>query len=218
MADPQPPQQDPLQQYFDDMLAPVAEPEPADDVVPVPGSDLLQRSLDQWLEQGTLVAADEPVPALIEPSTTVLEPPARLECLLFSVNQLKLAVPLTDLGSICEVKESLTVLPGQGSNCLGMLHRAGKAPIRVLNTALCLMPERYDASSLAALRYVVILHGTQWGIACDQVMQTMTLARSDIKWRTQRGKRPWLAGTVIAHMCSLLDPQGLAQLIPEVPD
>lgn len=204
------PQQDPLQRYFDDMLAPPLETDK--------GPDLLQRSLAQWLEHGTLVAAEaaETAPAAKAPSAP--EPPVRLECLLFSVNQLKLAVPLTELGSICEVKEPLTVLPGQGTRCLGMLHRPGKAPIRVLNTAFCLMPERYDATRLGALRYVVILHGTQWGIACDQVIQTLTLARTDVKWRTERGKRPWLAGTVVAHMCSLLDPQGLAQLIPEGPD
>lgn len=29
----------------------------------------------------------------------------------------------------------------------------------------------------------------------------------------QRGQRPWLAGTVIEHMCALLDVAALAELI-----
>ncbi len=30
---------------------------------------------------------------------------------------------------------------------------------------------------------------------------------------THRGQRPWLAGTVIEHMCALLDVSELAELI-----
>jgi purine-binding chemotaxis protein CheW len=34
-----------------------------------------------------------------------------------------------------------------------------------------------------------------------------------VKWRTQRNQRPWLAGTVIEHMCALVDVTALAELI-----
>jgi len=36
-----------------------------------------------------------------------------------------------------------------------------------------------------------------------------------IKWRGEGSKRPWLAGTVIAEMCALIDVPGLLSLLEE---
>jgi len=41
----------------------------------------------------------------------------------------------------------------------------------------------------------------------------LRLDPNEIKWRSNRGQRPWLAGTVIEHMCALLDVSELAELI-----
>ncbi len=48
-----------------------------------------------------------------------------------------------------------------------------------------------------------------------QVRHSIRLEPSAVKWRTDRGKRAWLAGTVIEHMCALLDVEALAQLITD---
>ena len=46
-----------------------------------------------------------------------------------------------------------------------------------------------------------------------QVSRSIRLDPSEVKWRSQRTQRPWLAGTVIEHMCALLDVAALAELI-----
>ncbi|MBP3862153.1 MAG: chemotaxis protein CheW, partial [Pseudomonas sp.] len=53
----------------------------------------------------------------------------------------------------------------------------------------------------------------EWGLAVHQVSRSLRLHPNEIKWRSQRGQRPWLAGTVIEHMCALLDVEQLAALI-----
>jgi purine-binding chemotaxis protein CheW len=45
------------------------------------------------------------------------------------------------------------------------------------------------------------------------VSRSIRLDPNEIKWRSQRSQRPWLAGTVIEHMCALLDVAALAELI-----
>jgi purine-binding chemotaxis protein CheW len=34
-----------------------------------------------------------------------------------------------------------------------------------------------------------------------------------VRWRTAQGKRPWLAGTISARLCALLDTDALAQIL-----
>ncbi|HEV8077548.1 MAG TPA: chemotaxis protein CheW, partial [Marinobacter sp.] len=52
-----------------------------------------------------------------------------------------------------------------------------------------------------------------WGLACDNVAQSFTLNPQQVRWRTSRSKRPWLAGTVIDQMCAMLDAQSMANLL-----
>lgn len=137
----------------------------------------------------------------------------RFECLIFSVGGLKLAVPLMTLGAIHRIDRKFNALPHQSSWFLGILQTPAAGNIKVLDTALCVMPERYDPASRDSLGYVITIHGYAWGLACHQVEKSITLEPDQVKWRTQRGKRPWLAGTVIDHMCALIDTEGFRDLI-----
>ena len=137
----------------------------------------------------------------------------RFECLIFSVGGLKLAVPLMTLGAIHRIDRKFNALPHQSSWFLGILQTPAAGNIKVLDTALCVMPERYDPATRDSLGYVITIHGYAWGLACHQVQQSITLEPDQVKWRTQRGKRPWLAGTVIDHMCALIDTDGFRDLI-----
>ncbi|WP_110969421.1 CheW domain-containing protein [Pseudomonas huaxiensis] len=135
------------------------------------------------------------------------------ECLLFDVAGLTLAVPLVCLGSIYSLHgHELTPLFGQPDWFLGILpSQAGN--LKVLDTARWVMPERYRDDFRDGLQYVISVQGYEWGLAVHQVSRSLRLDPSEIKWRTQRGQRPWLAGTVIEHMCALLDVAELAELI-----
>lgn len=182
-----------------------------------------------------LVAA-EAVPAVVEP---VVEPPAPVvatveeavpaasapwverpswadesfECLLFDVAGLTLAVPLICLGTIYPLAgQELTPLFGQPDWFLGILP-GQSGNLKVIDTARWVMPERYRDECREGLQYVISIEGCEWGLAVHQVSRSIRLEPREVKWRSQRTQRPWLAGTVIEHMCALLDVSALAELI-----
>ncbi len=138
---------------------------------------------------------------------------APFECLLFDVAGLTLAVPLVCLGSIYPLAgHELTPLFGQPDWFLGILpSQAGN--LKVLDTARWVMPDRYREDFRQGLQYVISVQGYEWGLAVHQVSRSIRLDPREVKWRTQRSQRPWLAGTVIEHMCALMDVTALAELI-----
>jgi purine-binding chemotaxis protein CheW len=135
------------------------------------------------------------------------------ECLLFDVAGLTLAVPLVCLGSIYPLAgQELTPLFGQPEWFLGLLP-SHSGNLKVLDTARWVMPDRYRDDFQQGLQYVISVQGYEWGLAVHAVSRSLRLEPSEIKWRAQRGQRPWLAGTVIEHMCALLDVAQLAEMI-----
>lgn len=135
------------------------------------------------------------------------------ECLLFDVAGLTLAVPLVCLGSIYPLAgHDLIPLFGQPDWFLGILP-GQNGNLKVLDTARWVMPERYRDDYREGLQYVISVQGYEWGLAVHQVSRSVRLDPSEVKWRSQRQQRPWLAGTVIDQMCALLDVSALAELI-----
>ncbi|WP_232522277.1 chemotaxis protein CheW [Marinimicrobium alkaliphilum] len=136
------------------------------------------------------------------------------DVLLFDVSGLTLAVPLVALGQIQPITDELTPLFGQAEWFMGLQPTpAGK--VRTVNTARFVMPERYDERFEETAKYVVSINGVPWGLAVDSVKQPIRLAPEDVKWRSERSKRPWLAGTVKAHMCALLDIPRIGHLLTQ---
>jgi purine-binding chemotaxis protein CheW len=135
------------------------------------------------------------------------------ECLLFSVSGLTLAVPLVELGSIYPIQDHLTPIIGQVDWFMGLLHVHNRNHIRTVNTAKVVMPEKYDPAFVDNIRYVISINGFDWGLAVDNVDKAIRLAPDDVRWRTERSRRPWLAGTVVDYMCALVDVQELAAML-----
>ncbi|MCI3944810.1 chemotaxis protein CheW [Pseudomonas syringae] len=207
------------------VAAPVAVPAPVIEVAPVIVAEAVQV---ETLKVETAVPTVDLVEPVAELSTLVTQrtptpPPTSdgrpawaaepFECLLFDVAGLTLAVPLVCLGSIYPLAgQELTPLFGQPDWFLGILpSQAGN--LKVLDTARWIMPDRYRDDFRQGLQYVISVQGYEWGLAVHQVSRSLRLDPNEIKWRTQRGQRPWLAGTVIEHMCALLDVAELAELI-----
>lgn len=136
----------------------------------------------------------------------------RFDVLLFQVSGLTLAVPLISLGQIQPLTDELTPLFGQADWFMGLQPTAA-GKVRTVNTAKFVMPERYDESFLKTAKYVVSINGVPWGLAVDSVNQPIRLEPEDVNWRSERSKRPWLAGTVKAHMCALLDIPRIGQML-----
>jgi len=137
---------------------------------------------------------------------------SRFECLLFSVAGLKLAVPLVSLGSIHRIESELTPLVGRADWFIG-LYRTGERNINVVDTAKWVMPRQYHEGVIDGYHFVIRLGDTNWGVACDSVAEAIQLEPDQVKWRTERSKRSWLSGTVIEHMCALLDADMLSYLL-----
>gem|GEM_PF-1306806 len=136
----------------------------------------------------------------------------RFECLLFSVAGLQLAVPLVSLGAIYKIENNFTPLVGRASWFMG-LYRHDERNVRVVDTAELVMPDRVIDTTRGNYRYIIRLGGNNWGMACDSVQEAIQLEPEEVKWRTERSKRAWLSGTVIEHMCALIDVKALVDIL-----
>lgn len=139
----------------------------------------------------------------------------KFECLLFTTGGLKLAVPLVELGSIYPLEsDDISSIFGQVDWFLGLV-RIKQGNLRIVDTARIVMPERYDVSMPDAYRYVISLSNCDWALGADAISGTVLLDPEQVRWRGERSKRPWLAGTVIEQMCALLDVAQLAQMFDQ---
>src|SRR5690606_12854318 len=84
------------------------------------------------------------------------------DVLLFEVSGLTLAVPLIALGQILYLDEGLTPIFGQSDWFMGILP-SPRGNIKTVNTALFVMPERYDDKFLHTARFVISIDGLPWG-------------------------------------------------------
>ena len=137
----------------------------------------------------------------------------RFECLVFTVNGLKLAVPLRMLSTIYRVDNKLIPLFDQPNWLLGLLPGHSGQSVRVLDTALMVMPERNPPKTNAWVRFAIGVHDSDWAFAAQGLTGSISLHPGAVKWRTQRTLRPWLAGTVISEMGALVDPDAFDQLV-----
>lgn len=137
------------------------------------------------------------------------------QALFFNVGGLIVAVPLIELGGIHKI-EKTTSLMGKPNWFKGvMLHRDEK--INVVDTALWVMPEKYDEKMKSSLnyQYVIMLNDSSWGLSAENLVDTVVLKEDEVKWLDSPSKRPWLAGLVKDKMCALLDVDSLIQLLNE---
>ncbi|MCR6653642.1 MAG: chemotaxis protein CheW [Cellvibrionaceae bacterium] len=233
------PDQDAVQSYLDDLLAESATPVALQDQVQF--LEAIKRQQLQALLDRPPPVVLEPAPVQVPVAAppmakpTEPEPPQveveavspllqwcdngrpvwaqqKFDALLFRVAGLNLAVPLIALGQIHRLTDELTPIFGQADWFMG-LQPTSAGRIRVVNTALFVMPERYDPAFVQSARYVVTIDGLDWGLAVDQVEQPARLSPEDVTWRSERGKRPWLAGTVKTAMCALLDLPQMGRIL-----
>lgn len=146
------------------------------------------------------------VPEAPDPNRPFPVPPwagERFEVMIIDVGILKLTLPLVDLGSVVRFPEELTGIPGQAPWLLGVFNHQG-GNVRVLDTARRVMPENASLDEVKYEHVVLINHG-RWGLACCAVSEVFHLEPHEVRWRDRRGRRPWLAGTVIPRMSGMLD-------------
>lgn len=134
------------------------------------------------------------------------------QSLFFNVAGLTLAVPLTELGGIHNLDKPGPLF-GKPPWFMGvMLYRDEK--LNVVDTAKWVMPEKCNEILEDSLKYqyLIMLGDSGWGLACEELVNTVTLQSEDVKWRDMDGKRPWLAGMVKEKMCAMLDVKQLIDM------
>ena len=131
--------------------------------------------------------------------------------LLFRVAGLRLAVPLARLNGVLAWDAAAVARPPGGPGWFLGLRRHQGAQVRLVDTAAIVLPPERRAA--AAPGHVLLIDDRCWGLVCDGIGEVIGLEPEGVKWRGRQGRRPWLAGTVIEHMCALVDPDEFARML-----
>lgn len=140
----------------------------------------------------------------------------RFQCLLFNVAGISLAVPLVKLNGVLPWDDEITPMPGHSKEFLGLLPNLDQN-VKVVDTAQIVLPQKQQDGALLPpeqrLNNVILVDDGRWGLACDSIGEVITLEPEEVHWRTSKGKLKWLAGTVLEHLCALLEIDSLTQLL-----
>lgn len=136
------------------------------------------------------------------------------DILLFDVCGLKLAVSMETLGRIIKVEHDTSQIIGKPDWFIGAYHESDQH-LYVVDTAKFIMPEKGFDLAKDGFGYLIQLQRSDWTLACKEVYKTVRISPEQVKWRSQKGKRQWLAGTVIEHMCALVHVDTLIELLKE---
>jgi len=139
----------------------------------------------------------------------------RFQCLLFEINGLHLAVPLSELNSIAGKQESSTThLLGQPEWHRGILkHRGHK--VGVIDVARLVMPGKLPSvkEQTVSPNHVLIIGDGDWGLMCDRLLSPITVESDDVHWSCRHKNRAWMAGTLPDQLCIILDLDVLLTMI-----
>ena len=141
-------------------------------------------------------------------------PRGRFQALFFEVAGLRLAVALTDLHSVVPRDDvTITPMPDQPAWCLGLM-RYRQRNVRVVDTAAMVLPAGgRERSEIPPPSRILVVGDGGWALACHGIGEVVRLEEHEVKWRSPAGKRPWLAGTVIGHLCALVDTGAFTSML-----
>ncbi len=168
------------------------------------------------VEQGESIAPDQPHQGQVQQESSELPDWASstFKGLLFRVGEITMAAPLSRLSGIVSGVDSITAVPGYSKRLLGLLPYRG-VNVKIIDIGYLMVPEnrhpQADIVEQKTSRRVVLVDNASWGFVCDEAIQVLTLDRKKVHWRADRAHRPWMAGTIIEHMCVLLDVDKFSQ-------
>lgn len=167
------------------------------------------------IEAVTTVAPATQVAAVPPDNTVTLaeQLDEEFQVLFFKVAGLTLAVPLVSLGGIVQI-EHINHIIGRPKWYKGV-QTYRESQLNVVDTAAWVMPEKYDEKLAQSInyQYLVVLENSNWGLACETLLNAVKINKSQVNWRGRAGKRPWLAGVVKEQMCGILHVQALMEML-----
>jgi len=136
----------------------------------------------------------------------------QFQVLFFELNHITFAIPLTDLGGIYHLSDSLNFLMGKPAWFRGVMSHNERL-YNIVDTSSWLKLDR-NASDLNYTHFI-LLGDTPWGLSCEKLLGTENLNKDQIRWREKKGSRPWLAGMVKQKMCALIHAKELVKLLDQ---
>jgi purine-binding chemotaxis protein CheW len=209
-------------QALEQLLAPVLQPTPTSQEEE---SQVCTEFAPKLVTPSTQHVTEETAASQVSLQTQVgSEPPSitkdlqeqlddEFQVLFFKIAGLTLAVPLVSLGGIVKI-ERVNHIIGRPHWFLGVQsHR--EAQLNIVDTCAWVMPEKYDEELAQTVnyQYLVLLEQSNWGLACESLVNAVRIKKSQVNWRSKAGKRPWLAGVVKEQMCGILHVQALIEML-----
>lgn len=132
-----------------------------------------------------------------------------LQCLMFNVDNVQLALPLIDMSSVVSKAANLTQLPHRPAWFGGILkHRDKNINVIKLDHLLSIGSQEPDISDL----HILIFKDNNWGITCNQLGEVIQLVEEDVKW-SGRSANGFTLGTIRKSLASLLDVEKIIDLV-----
>jgi purine-binding chemotaxis protein CheW len=142
---------------------------------------------------------------------------AAFEVQLLVVAGLTVGLPRSEIIAVVDSTELTPARADDPPWLLGaIVYRDGR--IRVVDTASRVLPDNLQPDSRAHRTGkfpVAVIDNGRWGLACDSIAGVVTLDPGQVRWRTARTQRRWLAGMASQHGFALLDPLQLSLLLTE---
>ena len=175
----------------------------------------IQSEHETSVENDEEVASLNKKEAIVEDGTQAdvwknLDSGNEFQVLFFELAGLTFAIPLVDLGGIHHLELPLNSLFGKPDWFYGVASQ-GKSLYNIVDTGKWIGSEA-SSDSLNYSHYI-LLGSTEWGLSCEKLLGTETLTSEQVKWRKEKGKRPWLAGMVKGRMCALIHVRELIKLL-----
>lgn len=214
-----------VDEFLEALLEPVQEYHPAQEQAPTLARKTLRQRQEQPGQAATLAERLPKVrlptrlaPPKVEVQPEVQRPSAKprpglydqpFQCLLFHTLGSEFAVPLAALSGILRWDGQAAKLPGQPVWHRGVIpYRDGKLGLVDLDVLLGVrtledVPETY----------ILAFAEGRFGLLCKELLPPKTLTKEDVKWRKERGDRPWSLGTLREQLCPLMDLDEIEALL-----
>jgi len=126
-----------------------------------------------------------------------------LQCLMFTVAENVLSIPLINMGSVIPWGDRLTVLPDSPDWFLGLLKHRDEN-VKVADTAKVVQIKENNKKA-SGQRHILVFAGNSWAITCDKLGDVINLNEDDVQW-SKPDSTGLALGTIKDSLAILLNP------------
>ncbi|MCJ8312206.1 MAG: chemotaxis protein CheW [Saccharospirillaceae bacterium] len=140
---------------------------------------------------------------------------ANFDCVMVKIDTLLIALPMNVLGTINKITEPITKLPGKPKWFIGVHILDDKRRFNLIDTQDVLFTEKQKKklqNKEGVRQFSINVYGSKWALACDEVVGSMKIEKSDVQWRNNTNSQLVL-GTIKSKMCMLINVSKLIEKV-----